>query len=181
MIYSKLSDWTCGKEIAENPTGDRITLRAVSSLENSSYDCPVDEEGAAAEDCTLIRDGVVEKIWGHRRFCQYLGIQDSFVVQNFVVDGGRKKEAEIRSGDYLEVVEYSSFQVSTMGGDGAGEIRLGYLHQNGTVRIVSGGSVSGQMADAIPTMEYSSETEQYNNCVIPRVTRLKNLKITGIV
>ena len=181
MIYSKLSDWTCGKEIAENPTGDRITLRAVSSLENSSYDCPVDEEGAAAEDCTLIRDGVVEKIWGHRRFCQYLGIQDSFVVQNFVVDGGRKKEAEIRSGDYLEVVEYSSFQVSTMGGDVAGEIRLGYLHQNGTVRIVSGGSVSGQMADAIPTMEYSSETEQYNNCVIPRVTRLKNLKITGIV
>jgi PmbA protein len=181
MIYSKLSDWTCGKDISENMTGDLITLKAVSSLKNSSYDFPVDEEGAAMKDCTLIKNGRIEKNWGHRRYCQYLGIQDSFVVQNFVVEGGRKSEEEIRSGDYLEVVEYSSFQVNTMGGDVAGEIRLGYLHQNGNVRIVSGGSVSGQMSDVIPTMEFSSETEQYNNAVIPRVTRLKNLKITGVI
>ena len=86
----------------------------------------------------------------------------------------------MRQGDYLEVVEYSAFQVDPMGGDIAGEIRLGYLHQGGEIRIVSGGSVTGQLADAIPTMTFSSETEQYDNFVIPRVTRLKNLKITGV-
>ena len=91
-----------------------------------------------------------------------------------------RPEAEVRQGDYLEVVEYSAFQVDPMGGDIAGEIRLGYLHQGGEIRIVSGGSVTGQMADAIPTMTFSSETEQYDNFVIPRVTRLKNLKITGV-
>ena len=97
-----------------------------------------------------------------------------------MVEGGARSEEEIRRGDYLEVVEFSSFQVDSMGGDIAGEIRLGYLHRDGRVKIVSGGSVTGQMADVIPTMEFSAETEQYNNYVIPRVTLLKNLKITGI-
>ena len=180
MIYRRMSDWTPGKAIAENMTGDRITVRAVSSLANSSADYPIDEEGAAIADRTLIRSGVAESIWGHRQFCQYLGAEDGSIVRNVVVEGGARSEEEIRRGDYLEVVEFSSFQVDPMGGDIAGEIRLGYLHQGGQVKVVSGGSVTGQMADAIPTMEFSAETEQYNNFVIPRVTLLKNLKITGI-
>ena len=179
MIYRKMSDWTPGKVIAENVTGDRITLKGVSSLENSSKDYPIDEEGAAIFDRSLIRDGVVENNWGNRQFCQYLNIEDSSIIRNFTVDGGSRPEEEVRRGDYLEIVEFSSFQVDATSGDIAGEIRLGYLHQNGTVRIVSGGSVSGQMADVIPTMEFSAETEQYDNFVIPRVTRLKDLKITG--
>ena len=94
-------------------------------------------------------------------------------VRNTVVSGGTRTEEEVRQGDYLEVVEFSDFQVSPMGGDIAGEIRLGYLHQDGKVRIVSGGSVTGQMSEAIPTMEFSNETEQYDTDVIPRVTKLK--------
>ena len=180
MIFRRLSDWTPGKAIAENVTGDRLTMKAVSSLANSSADYSIDEEGAAIADRTLIRSGTAENLWGHRQFCQYLNAADSSIVHNFVVEGGARSEAEIRQGDYLEVVEFSSFQVDPMGGDIAGEIRLGYLHRGGQVRIVSGGSVTGQMADAIPAMEFSAETEQYDNYVIPRVTLLKNLKITGI-
>ena len=181
MIFRRLSDWTPGKAIAENMTGDRLTMRAVASLANSSADYPIDEEGSAITDRTLIRAGVAESLWGHRQFCQYLGAEDGFIARNIVVEGGARSEAEVRRGDYLEVVEYSSFQVDPMGGDIAGEIRLGYLHRDGRVTIVSGGSVTGQMADAIPTMEFSAETEQYDTFVIPRVTRLKNLKITGLV
>lgn len=179
LIYRHLSDWTPGKQIAEQMTGDRITLKAVSSLENSSTDYPIDEEGGLIRDRVLIREGTAESIWGHRQFCQYLGAKDGSVVRNFVVSGGARSEAELRRGDYLEVVEYSDFQVNPMSGDIAGEIRLGYLHRDGKVTIVSGGSVTGQMADTIPTMTFSAETEQYDNVVIPRVTRLKNLKISG--
>ena len=130
-------------------------------------------------DRTLIRDGVVESLWGPRQFSQYLGVEDSALAKNFVVEGGACSESEIRKGDYLEVVEFSDFDVNLVGGDIAGEIRLGYLHQNGTVRIVTGGSVSGKIDDAIPMMQFSRETEQYDTWVIPRVTLLKNLKITG--
>ena len=180
LIFQKVSDWTPGKPVAESVQGDRITLQAVSTLKNSSASYPIDEEGAVIRDRTLIRDGVVEALWGHRRFSQYLGLEDCSMVKNFVVKGGAHSEAELRQGDYLEVVEFSDFQVDPISGDIAGEIRLGYLHQNGQVRVVSGGSVSGQMAAAIPTMEFSSETEQYDTAVIPRVTKLKNLKITGL-
>ena len=179
MIHSKLSDWKPGKAAAEYTTGDRITLKAVSTLQNSSEDYPIDKEGAVIRDRTLIRDGVVENLWGARQFSQYLGVEDSALAENFVVEGGALSEAELREGDYLEVVEFSAFDVNSVSGDLAGEIRLGYLHQNGTVRIVTGGSVSGKIDDAIPTMRFSRETEQYDTWVIPRVTLLKNLKITG--
>ena len=180
MIFRKLSDWTPGKEIAENVTGDRISIQAVSSLDNSSADFPIDSEGAAIFDRYLIKDGVAENIWGSRQFSQYLGVENSSQVNNFIVSGGSRTEDEIRQGDYLEVVEFSDFQVDAMGGDIAGEIRLAYLHQNGEVRIVSGGSVTGQMPEVISSMEFSSETEQYDTAVIPKVTLLKGLKITGI-
>ena len=121
----------------------------------------------------------MESLWGPRQFSQYLGVEDSANAENFVVEGGARSEAEIRRGDYLEVVEFSAFDVNLVGGDIAGEIRLDYLHQNGTVKIVSGGSVSGKIDEAIPTMQFSSETEQYDTFVVPRVTLLKNLKITG--
>ena len=180
MIFRQLSDWTRGTEIAPNMVGDRITMKAVSSLENSSADYSIDEEGAAICDRTLIRSGVVENLWGHRQFCQYLGMEDSSIVRNIMVEGGTHSEEDLRKEDCLEVVEFSDFQVDPVSGDIAGEIRLAYLYRNGTVSIVSGGSVTGQMADVIPTMEFSAEIEQYDNFVIPKVTRLKNLKITGV-
>ena len=179
MIHTRMSDWKPGKAAAEYADGDRITFRAVSTLQNSSKDYPIDREGAVIRDRTLIRDGVVESLWGPRQFSQYLGVEDSALAENFTVEGGARSEAEIREGDYLEVVEFSAFNVNPVGGDIAGEIRLGYLHQNGTVRIVTGGSVSGKIDEAIPTMQFSGETEQYNSWVVPRVTLLRNLKITG--
>ncbi len=179
MIHTRMSDWKPGKSAAEYKDGDRITLKAVSTLQNSSKDYPIDREGAVIRDRTLIRDGVVESLWGPRQFSQYLGVEDSALAENFTVEGGARSEAEIRKGDYLEVVEFSAFSVNLVGGDIAGEIRLGYLHQNGNVRIVTGGSVSGKIDEAIPTMQFSRETEQYNSWLVPRVTMLKNLKITG--
>ena len=180
MIVRQISDWKKGQPIAENMTGDKITLKAVSTLSNSSADYPVDGEGAMIRDRYLIRDGVVENYWGSRQFSQYLGEEGTSQVNNTIVSGGTRTEEEVRQGDYLEVVEFSDFQVDAMGGDIAGEIRLGYLHQNGEVKIVSGGSVTGQMPDVIPTMEFSAETEQYDTHVIPRVTKLKGLTITGV-
>ena len=112
---------------------------------------------------------------------EYLGAKDSSIVYNFVVSGGTATEAELRTGDTLELVEFSDFQVDPVGGDLMGEIRLGYWHHDGKTEIITGGSVSGQMQDVIPTMRCSKETEQYNTIVIPKFTRLNGLTITGIV
>ena len=111
----------------------------------------------------------------------YLGEEESGIVRNVSVDGGSSSKEELRSGDYIEVVEFSDFQVDPMSGDIVGEIRLGYLHEGGTVKIVTGGSVSGSVSEVLPSLKFSRETKQYDTMVIPEVTRMEDMRITGVV
>ncbi|MBR3642740.1 MAG: TldD/PmbA family protein [Parasporobacterium sp.] len=176
----KFSDWETGTAICPDGSGDKVTLRAVASLPNSSKNFPLDDEGAPIRDAVLIKDGVPVRYWGSRQFCQYLGIEDTSKYYNFTVDGGRSGAEELRSGDFLEVVEFSDFQVHPITGAIAGEIRLGYLHRDGGVRIVSGGSVSGSMRSLVSSMRFSGEMKQYDNIRIPAVTKLYGVNITGM-
>ena len=80
---------------------------------------------------------------------------------------------------YLEVVEFSDFQVDPITGHIFGEIRLGYLHDGNSVQIVSGGSVSGTMADSMKSMHFSKEQTQYNNARVPSVVVLDDVTVTG--
>lgn len=174
--YRRLSDWEPGQQVC----GAELTVTAVPYLENSSVNFTVDEEGARIVSRDLIRDGKVANYWGSRQFSQYIGLEDSFILHNVAVSGGVPEE-QVRSGDYLEIVEFSDFQIDSMTGDIAGEIRLGYLHEGGRVRIVTGGSVAGSMTEAAKDMVFSQNSVRYDNWQIPAATRLKSLRITGAV
>ena len=176
-IYRGISDWKVGDQVA--PTA--LTLRTVTSLPNSSRNAAYDSEGARIRDLILIDGGRAVSLWGSRQFSQYLGLKDSFIASNFVVEGGTASPEEIRRGDYLEIVEFSDFQVDTVTGDIAGEIRLGYLHQGGRIASVSGGSVSGSMADLAKSMVFSADARQYDSLLIPSLTRLNGATVTGAV
>ena len=179
MVFQRISDCELGKRVCEDEGGDALTVRALRRLENSSRNGAFDAEGAPVRDMTIIEDGVAKNYHGSRMFSQYLGLEDSFMPGNFAVDGGAAPAAELRTGKYLEIVEFSDFQVSPMNGDIAGEIRLGYLHDGDTVTLVEGGSVSGTMRELAGSMRFSREQKQYNNCLIPAVTRLGGVSITG--
>ena len=179
MIYQGISDCEIGKRVAEDQGGDALSVRAVRTLANSSHNGAFDAEGAPVHDMTLISGGVAEHFYGSQMFSQYIGLKDSFIPGNFVVEGGESSAAELRTGRYLEIVEFSDFQVSPMNGDIAGEIRLGYLHDGESVRVVEGGSVSGTMRELGGAMRFSKEQKQYNNYLIPAVTRLYGVSITG--
>ena len=176
----RISDWEIGVPLFADGTGDQVTIHALAALPNSSRNYPLDAEGAVIKDTCLLEKNTPRQFWGSRQFCQYLGLEDTSLFYNFSVDGGSCGIDEIRSGDYLEIVEFSDFQVNPMTGAIAGEIRLGYLHQGGKTEIVSGGSVSGSMRDFAKTMRFSRETRQYDHMRIPSATRLKDVSITGI-
>ena len=80
-----------------------------------------------------------------------------FTVGNVAVSGGVKSAEALRQGRYLEVVEFSDFQVDAMCGDIAGEIRLGYLHDGDTVTVTDGLEIpadpSGTVSVRIPLGE----------------------------
>lgn len=179
FVVRRLSDFKIGEPVAAYDGGDRLSIEAVSFLPNSSMNFPVDREGNQIKDRYLIRNGVAENYCGSRQFSQYLMLEESSLVTNLKVSGGSKSEDELRSGDYLEIVEFSDFQVNPMSGDIAGEIRLGYWHHDGVTQVVTGGSVSGSMNEAAKNMLFSKETVQYDNWMIPKLTLLPGLRVTG--
>ena len=177
MVYRGISDWKTGDTVAP----ENMTIRTAAFLPNSSNNSVYDSEGARIRDVTLIDQGKAVRYWGSRQFSQYLGLDDSFIANNFVVSGGTETAEEVRRGDYLEVVEFSDFQVDDVTGDIAGEIRLGYLHRDGKTIAVSGGSVSGNMNELVKKMQFSAESRQYDCLRVPAVTRLNGATVTGAV
>ncbi len=180
FIYNHYSDWEIGKDIAPKAKGDKVTLKVLRNLPNSSKNFDVDEEGAVIKDTVLLENNVPKTFCGGRRYRCYLGIEGSSMAYNYEVSGGSKTMDEIRSGKYLEVVEFSSFEVDSISGDIAGEIRLAYYHDGDKVTPVSGGSVSGSMFNFVNEMYMSKEQRQYDFCLIPALTRLENVTVTGI-
>ena len=179
MIYRKISDYEIGKPICDRFEGDKVTVTALRELANSSANHAFDEEGSVIRDTVLIEDGVPKQYIGSRMFCCYLGIEDSFIPTNLAVTGGTGSQEELRSGRYLEVVEFSDFQVDEITGDIFGEIRLAYLHDGDKTVPVSGGSISGSMNDFIRTMRMSSDSTQYDDMRIPSLTLLHDVTVTG--
>ena len=180
MKYQGYSDWEPGKAVSEEIKGDKVTVKVVPELPNSSENFPFDEEGAEVTERYIMKDSVPETFWGGRQFSQYLGLKESSIVYNYEVSGGTKSGDELRQGPYLEVVEFSGFGVDAITGDIAGEIRLAYWNDGEKTVPVSGGSVSGSMLDFVKEMYMSKETRQYDSVVIPAVIRLENATITGI-
>ena len=179
MVYRRMSDWELGKPIAEDISGDKVTVTLVRELENSSMNRGFDAEGAPISDTVILRESVPAKYFGNRMFASYLGLENTFMPTNILVEGGTHTEEELRSGKYLEVVEFSDFQVDAMTGDIFGEIRLAYWHDGEKTVPVSGGSLSGSMHDFVKDMRLSRETTQFNNYRIPALTLLKNVTVTG--
>jgi len=177
MVYRGVSDWKTGDTVAPA----EMTLRTAAILPNSSQNGAYDSEGARIRDVTLIDGGRAVRYWGSRQFSQYLGLEDSFIANNFIVSGGTASAEELRKGDWLEVVEFSDFQVDDVTGDIAGEIRLAYLHREGKTVPVCGGSVSGNMSELVKEMRFSAECRQYDTLLIPALTRLNGVTVTGAV
>jgi len=178
LIYQKLSNWKLNEKICE-AKGDKVSIEAKKYLANSNANHNYDSQGHLIEDKTLIKENVPMTYYGNQMFRSYMDI-DGFMITNYVVDGGSKSEDEIRSGKYLEVVEFSDFQVSAVTGDIFGEIRLGYYHDGDKIIPVSGGSVSGSMFEYMKEMYMSKDCTQYNNVVIPSLTKLMNVTVTGL-
>ena len=177
--YRGYSDWEAGKPVAAYRAGDRVTVKTLVSLPGASETAPFDEEGAPIREVTLIQDGIAQRFAGSRQFSQYLGLEESFIPGCVAFSGGTATAEELYAGQYLDIREFSDFQVDPVNGEIAGEIRLAYWHDGEKTVPVSGGSVSGSMKDFIPDMRMSAEQQQYDTRLIPKVTRLYGVRITG--
>ena len=178
--YMKYSSFEKGKDIAPESTGDKVTLKALRYLEGSSQNRITDSEGSLIKDEVLMEAGVPEAFHGATKFSYYMGEKNTFIIGNYEVSGGSYTGQQLLKGPVLECVFFSDFQVDTLTGDLFGEIRLAYLHEkDGTVKSVTGGSISGNIKELMNDMKMSTERVRYDNALIPEYTRLAGVTVTG--
>ena len=68
-----------------------------------------------------------------------------------------------------------------MTGHFAGEIRLAYLYDNGSVSLVTGGSVNGSIIDAQHDLVFSEERYDSSAYSGPYAVLLKDVPVSGTV
>lgn len=173
LIYQEISNVKVGDNIqGDQVVGDKITMLLEPKL-------PYDQDGVQLKETLLIEEGQVKAIHGSKRFAYYLGVEPTGKIRDVKVLPGSKTVEEMRAGDCVELVTFSGFQVDDMTGDFAGEIRLGFVWQNGIRTPITGGSISGNIKNFEKNMYLSKEIVEDDWYKGPAFIEIENVNIAG--
>ncbi len=179
MVYSQGSQVKTGDVVQSGDDCDRITVKLAKSIPGSSMNRPYSMDGKKASDRTIVDKGVYTSYWGDQTTSYYLGCEDSPYAENFTVSGGTATSDEMRKGEYLEIIQFSSFIMNPMVGTFGGEIRLAYYSDGKTVVPVTGGSITCNMNDVLNSIRISSDTRQIDRCIVPRTIEIPGVAVAG--
>lgn len=172
-IYQKYSTYGIGTKVqGDNVEGEKLNVTLHSSV-------PFDDMGIRMKDCGLICDGELRQIHGGLRLCQYLGVEPTGYYNKMIVNNGSRSFEELKKGRVLHVVSFSDFNMDAFSGHFAGEIRLAYLYNNGSVTLVTGGSVNGSLIDAQDKLTFSNERYDSRSYSGPYAVLLRDIPVSG--
>jgi len=126
-------------------------------------------------------------------FCypaDYLNIAPTGVIGNLEIPVGPTSIVDLckDKGPVLQVVEFSALMPDLVSGSFAAEIKLGYEYQNGNVRPVKGGSVSGNLITGFETAGFSTESQftnyalslhRFGTYIGPEAARFESFQVSG--
>lgn len=172
VIYPKYSTWKIGDDVQGESEGTRLNITL----------CPVNpysEEGIPMTEKVLLKDGKLETIHGATRFCRYLNIPPTGHYEKIKVAPGTVSYEDMKKGNVLETVSFSDFQTDFFDGHFAGEMRLALLHENGTTKNLTGGSINGNIMEAEKTFIFSKEIYKSSDYEGPFAVLIKNVSVAG--
>jgi len=181
--YSKLSRLEVGRPIyGDLPrTGDPVTVRANARLPFGVSSYRFDSDGVPAQDLLVIEDGVLRARPATQRYGQYLRLPVSGRPGMAQVSAGSATEQQLLDvdGPIVQVVAFSAPNVDSRTGDFGMEIRLGYEHAAGATTPLTGGSVTGNLFEALADVTLSSETRQHASYAGPVAMRFGSVQVAG--
>lgn len=178
--YNNLSTAKVGENIqGSEAKGDLVSISLNPFLENSTASAPVDRDGLALSEVNLYNEGILLRYFGDVRHSYYLNCEPTGLIQNFVVKSGSAAQEELRKQPHLELKDFSSFELDTLTGNFAGEIRLGWYFDGVNRVSVAGGSISGNVNEVQKEMYFSKELQQINNFKGPKTIKLSGVSISG--
>ncbi len=180
LKYSGETPWEKGKPIfREEVKGDSLNLWANRQLPFGVPSSAFDKEGIPAQRVQLIKDNALDAFIADQRFAYYLDMNPSGAFGSVEIPAGKTAQAELQTGSYIEIAEYSWFNPNPITGDFACEIRLGYQVENGSRKPFKGGMLVGNLLDALADVRWSRETGFYGNYLGPKAALFNNLQIAG--
>lgn len=174
------SRFKVGEPVINNPRRDFLTLSTDPWMPGGVKSRPFDSRGLALQPVTFIKDNLFQNFLADKRYADYLQIQATGGLTNLRVAPGRATLAEmLYSGKVLHLLRFSTLEPNPVTGAISGEIRTGYLLNNGDVIPVKGGSVSGQLDEAFRYLTLSREMEQRETYFGPAGIRVEDMQVGG--
>ena len=131
------------------------------------------------KDRELVRDGKLLLLHGPNRFARYLKLEPTGNYQGYSAPAGTVSLEEMRSGPYLEVLNFSDFQMDAFDGHFGGEIRLAFLCDGEKKIPVTGGSINGNILETQKHITFSREMQVEKNFEGPLAMCLENISVAG--
>ena len=180
--YENLSRFELGASIygESEPAGDRLTMRANARRPFGVGSYRWDSDGIPAHDLLVIEDGILRARPATVRYAQYLGIPATGRPGVAEIGLGSTKRADLLADEpVLEVLDFSAPNVEPLSGDFGMEIRIGYLNGKDGRRAISGGSVTGNLFEAMGNARFSAESEAFAQYAGPASIRFESLQVAG--
>ncbi len=173
-IYQKYSTFSVGCDVQGGEVSkDRVNMTMKSNV-------PFSDEGIPMKNRELVKDGKLMMIHGGNRFARYLGIAPTGNFDGYKVEAGNVSIEQMKEQPYLEVVNFSDFQMDWFTGHFGGEIRLAFLYDGKTVTPVTGGSVNGNIFEAQKSLVFSKEMQVEKDFEGPKAVAMDGVSVAGI-
>ncbi len=181
--YAGLSRWELDEPVflGREPTGDPFTIRSNARRPFGVLAYEFDEDGLPAQDLAVIENGILRARPATQRYAHYLGLPATGRPGVLEIAPGPTPFADLLAGDgpVIHVVAFSSTNVEAITGHFGMEIRAGYeVGPGGTVPL-KGGSVTGNLFEALAAARFSAETGEDAGYAGPRAIRFEGLQVTG--
>lgn len=176
-IYNGFSRAEKGKTFINSR--EPFNLKINPLLDHSSERKNIDDEGKALHPYVLFDNGIVKNFIGSAQYSHYLNEENMGSSKLFEIEGSKFSEEEIRKGDYLEILAFSSFIMDSITGDFGGEFRLAKLVKDGEVSYLTGGSISLNMFEVQDKMYYSKESKKRAFSISPSVVAFEHVTVAG--
>ena len=181
-LYQKSSRFEPGKALPiETKGGEPFSMysNAVAPYGLTSY--VFDANGVAGRRVEIVKDGVLAHPWATKQFADYTQTAATGGFGNWELPAGKTPLDELlASGErVLRVRNFSWLTPDAGRGNFGSEVRLGYLYEKGARTPIKGGTVSGNVFEALGTARYSKETVFRGDYLGPAAVRFEGLTVAG--
>jgi PmbA protein len=181
--YQSMSRFALGTSICgDQPIrGDRLTFSSNALLPYGLASAPFSDEGVPGAHVVLVQDHLLQAWWAEQRYADYLHITPTGGFANIEIPPGSHPVHELLAGEetLYHLVDFSWMNPDELTGDFVAEIKLGYRVEHGQVTPIKGGSLSGNLFDALAQMRLSQETQAIGSYLGPQAIRFEQLTIAG--